>query len=155
VRAGVDLVLVETMNTGREAAIAVEAVRDAGGRAWASFACGAGGRLLSGEPLSEAAGAVEAAGAEAVLVNCTPPAETETALRSLRDATGVPIGAYPNAEARGGPAVGPHELAEALGRWHEELDLRIVGGCCGTTPAHIAAVAARLALSRPRAAAGS
>jgi len=157
VRAGLDLVLIETMNTRREARIALEAVLAAGGRAWVSFVCGPGARLLSGELLADAAREVERAGAEATLVNCTAPAETERCLYELRDACGGPIGAYPNVEDRSvatpASAVEPEELAELLLRWSEELGPAIVGGCCGTTPAHVAATSA--ALSRPRAGAGS
>lgn len=153
-RAGVDLVLIETMNTAREARIALEAVLAAGGRAWVSFACADGGRLLSGEPLADAARAVEADGAEAVLVNCTPLAQTERCLRELADACGGPIGAYPNVEDRSaaathdGPlpaAVAPDEFGDTLRRWHDELGATLLGGCCGTRPAHIAALRDRLA----------
>jgi S-methylmethionine-dependent homocysteine/selenocysteine methylase len=151
-RAGVDLVLIETMNTVREARIALEQVLAAGGRAWVSFACADGGQLLSGEPVADAARAVEAAGAEAVLVNCTPLAPTEECLRQLADVCRGPIGAYPNVELRSpdsgdGPlpaAVAPEEFADTLGRWHDELGATLLGGCCGTRPAHIAALRERL-----------
>lgn len=141
---GVDLVLIETMNTSREARIALEQVLEAGGRAWVSFVCADGGRLLSGEPLVEAARAVEADGAEAVLVNCSPIAETETCLRLLADACRGPIGAYPNVEGRAAAPVEPEPFADALARWHADLGVSLLGGCCGTTPAHIAALRDRL-----------
>jgi S-methylmethionine-dependent homocysteine/selenocysteine methylase len=151
-RAGVDLVLIETMNTAREARIVLEQVLAAGGRAWVSFVCADGGRLLSGEPVADAARAVEADGAEAVLVNCTPLGETEVSLRHLSDACRGPIGAYPNVEDRAhgardeppGVRVGPEEFADTLARWHAELGVALLGGCCGTTPAHIAALRDRL-----------
>jgi S-methylmethionine-dependent homocysteine/selenocysteine methylase len=143
-RAGVDLVLIETMNTAREARIALEQVLGAGGRAWVSFVCGDGGRLLSGEPLAEVARAVEADGAEAVLVNCSPIGATETCLRELAEACDGPIGAYPNVEGRSAAPAGPDEFADALARWHAELGASLLGGCCGTTPAHIAALRDRL-----------
>jgi S-methylmethionine-dependent homocysteine/selenocysteine methylase len=125
VRSGVDLVLVETMNTRREASIALEEALAAGGRAWVGFVCGADARLLSGESLAQAARAVEAEGAEVVLVNCTGLAETEACLRELRDACDGLIGAYPNLEDRsrgadGRPlpvAVDPDEFAATLGSW--------------------------------------
>jgi S-methylmethionine-dependent homocysteine/selenocysteine methylase len=157
VRSGVDLVLIETMNSRREASIALEAALAAGGRAWVSFVCGADARLLSGEPLAQTAGALAAEGAEVVLVNCSGLAETEACLRELRDAYDARIGGYPNLEDRSGPdlrrplpvAVSPEDFADTLERWHEELDLAVVGGCCGATPAHVAALAARLSPGDP------
>lgn len=152
-RAGVDLALIETMNTAREACIALDEVLAAGGRAWVSFVCSDGCRLLCGEPVADAAQAVEADGAEAVLVNCTPLAQTEECLRELADVCHGPIGAYPSVEHRssastnGGPlpaAVGPDEFAATLRRWHDELGVTLLGGCCGTRPAHIAALHDRL-----------
>jgi S-methylmethionine-dependent homocysteine/selenocysteine methylase len=155
-RAGVDLMLVETMNCAREARIALAATLAAGGRAWVSFVCDDDARLLSGERLGPAAAAVAADGASAVLVNCTVPALTERCLRVLRESCSVPLGAYPNIEDRTGmscrtqvSAVLPASLdqdgfGDLLGRWRQEYDLAIVGGCCGTTPEHIAAMSRRL-----------
>ncbi|MGC4958769.1 homocysteine S-methyltransferase family protein [Actinomadura citrea] len=155
-RVGVDLVVIETMNSEREARIALEEALRAGARAWVGFVCDADARLLSGEKLTEAAGAVEREGAEAVLVNCTAPADSETALRALRDACSGPIGAYPNIEDRNGiprsahvdrhvpAALGPDEFADLIARWDAEFCLDVVGGCCGTTPDHLAAAHERL-----------
>lgn len=155
-RSRVDLVLVETMNSEREARIALEEVRRAGGRAWVGFVCDGDARLLSGEKLAAAAAAAERDGAEAVLVNCTPPAGSETALRALRDACAGPIGVYPNIEDRRGiprsthvdrhvPAsLGPGEFADLIARWDAEFSLDVAGGCCGTTPDHLAAAHDRL-----------
>ncbi|WP_433872596.1 homocysteine S-methyltransferase family protein [Saccharopolyspora sp. CA-218241] len=155
VRAGVDLVLIETMNTVREARIALEAAQEAGARAWVGFACRADGRLLSGEDLGAAARAVEDAGAEAVLVNCTAPAAMERCLAALSAACSGPIGASPNLEDRTGvpprtpvdrplpTALDAEGFAELADRWRTEHGLRIVGGCCGTTPAHLAALGDR------------
>ncbi|GAA3030397.1 homocysteine S-methyltransferase family protein [Actinokineospora globicatena] len=147
VRAGVDLVLVETMNTLREARIALAAALAAGVRAWVSFACRDGARLLSGEPLADAAHEVERAGATAVLVNCSTPADTETCLPVLRRACAGPVGAYPNIEDRTGtdgpvdrhlPAALPAgEFGALLARWRTEHGADALGGCCGTTPAHL------------------
>jgi S-methylmethionine-dependent homocysteine/selenocysteine methylase len=152
-RAGVDLVLIETVNTVREARIALGRVQAAGGRAWVSFVCGDDARLLSGEPVADAARAVEADRAEAVLVNCTPLAQTEECLRELAAVCRGPIGAYPNLELRGaspadggpqGSVVGPEEFAETLAHWHQDFGATLLGGCCGTRPAHIAALRERL-----------
>jgi S-methylmethionine-dependent homocysteine/selenocysteine methylase len=148
-RAGVDLVLIETMNTLREARIALEEVLAAGGRAWVSFVCAEGGRLLSREPVADAARAVEADGAEAVLVNCSPLTQTEESLRRIREVCRGPVGAYPNLEdvpgaSRAAASATPEEFASTLERWHTELGAVLLGGCCGTTPEHIAALRNRL-----------
>ncbi|MBW4722027.1 homocysteine S-methyltransferase family protein [Saccharothrix obliqua] len=160
-RAGVDLVLVETMNTVREARIAVGEAVAAGAPTWVSFACGPGARLLSGEPLAGAARAAEAAGASAVLVNCTRPEHVEACLVALGDACAGPFGAYPNVEDRAGlperghvdrhvPAdVGPAEFGSLVARWHADLGASLLGGCCGTTPEHIAAARAATAVPAP------
>jgi len=164
VAAGVDLVLVETMNTCREAVIAVEAVVAAGGRAWVSFVCRDRARLLSGEDVGAAGRAVKRAGAEVVLVNCTQPSSTWAALRRLRLAGSGPLGAYPNVEERSGipPAapvdrylptrVTPAAFASTGLRWARTFDLDVLGGCCGTTPEHIAALRSAVDIQRADAA---
>jgi S-methylmethionine-dependent homocysteine/selenocysteine methylase len=146
-RAGIDVVLIETMNTTREARIALEEVQTLGGRAWVSFVCGADARLLSGESVADAARAVESDGAEAVLVNCTPVLATELSLAVIGEACDGPVGAYPNLERRGRRSdEGPEAFAATLVRWHDELGASILGGCCGTRPEHVAALRDRLAM---------
>lgn len=154
VAAGVDLVLVETMNTVREARIALEQVLRAGGVAWLSFVCTADARLLSGEPVARAARAVERDGAQAVLVNCTSLTHTENALRALREVCEGEVGAYPNIEDRSGigdwkpadrymaPGTGAADFGALVGRWREEFAINVCGGCCGTSPDHISAICA-------------
>jgi S-methylmethionine-dependent homocysteine/selenocysteine methylase len=160
VAAGVRLFLVETMNCIREARTALDAALRAGGRAWVSFVVGDRGRLLSGEPIAVAAHAVAADGAEAVLVNCTSPQRTTTALAALREAAIGPLGAYPNLEDRQGDAahqpvdrsmptsLGPAAFASLLSGWRADHALLAVGGCCGTRPSHIAALGRSLGSGR-------
>lgn len=155
VEAGADLILVETMNCVREAVIAAEAGLAAGAAVLVSFVAGGGARLLSGERLAVAVRAVERSGVAAVLVNCTTLERTETCLRAMRKVAEGPIGAYANIEQRSGPAanghvdralpvvVDPAGFAESLARWHREFALAVVGGCCGTTPEHLAVAYAR------------
>jgi S-methylmethionine-dependent homocysteine/selenocysteine methylase len=155
-RGGVRTVLIETMNTLREARIAVEQVLATGAEAWVSFVCDDRGRLLSGEPLAESARAVESDGASAVLVNCTAVRPTALALAELAGACRVPIGAYPNLEDRAGlpeathvaqelrVAVTPEEFAEAGRRWVDDFGVRLLGGCCGSTPDHLRALRKRI-----------
>ncbi|WP_411105570.1 homocysteine S-methyltransferase family protein [Streptomyces sp. cmx-4-9] len=153
---GVDLVLAETLNTVREAVAVTGSCVRAGLPVWVGFVCREEGLLLSGEPLEEAVRAVAGAGAQAVLVNCTALADLDRALEVLAKHSPVPVGAYPNVEDRAGVAdwtpvdryvpvaCGPEEFAEAMVQRVGRYGLDLVGGCCGTTPAHIAALRARL-----------
>ncbi|HLF27588.1 MAG TPA: homocysteine S-methyltransferase family protein [Anaerolineae bacterium] len=156
--AGADVLLIETMNTIREARIAAEAARATGLPVLVSCVCaGATGqrvdpgepaRLLSGERLSDAVRAIEPLDPAALLVNCAPVALIERLLRELRAATRLPIGAYGNVghvDERVGwtltHAVTPEQYAAAARAWRE-IGASIIGGCCGTAPAHIAALTA-------------
>ncbi len=149
--AGCDLLLVETMNTAREAAAATRAAAQTGLPVWVSFVLGPDNRLLGGETLAEAARGVLAYGPQAVLVNCIPVAQAGAALSELRRAVGpeVTIGAYANAghvEAQGWTmehGVSPAGYAGAAREW-AAAGAGIIGGCCGTTPDHIRAVAEAL-----------
>ena len=168
--AGVDVLLIETMNTIREARLAAEAARATGLPLMVSFVCAArnapgrdglaggatvqpvdpgdGACLLSGERLLDAVRTVEPLEPAAIMVNCAPVAQIDYLLRSLRAATDRPIGAYGNVghvDERAGwtltHAVTPDQYAAAARSWRD-LGASIVGGCCGTTPDHIAALAA-------------
>ncbi|WP_067499202.1 homocysteine S-methyltransferase family protein [Actinoplanes sp. TFC3] len=145
-RAGVDTVLIETMNTTREARAALEQVQAAGMTGWVSFVCGDDARLLSGESLADAARAVVADGAAAVMVNCADPVRTQLCLPVLADVSVAPIGAYPNLEDRDGITGGwePKAFAALMTGWCEDYGLTFAGGCCGTTPEHVAAMTAAL-----------
>jgi S-methylmethionine-dependent homocysteine/selenocysteine methylase len=153
-RAGVDFILVETMNTGREAVAALQAAGEAGVPACVSFVCGENARLLSGEPLSEALEACVELRPLAVLVNCLPPRLVPACLPVLRH-SGIPFGVYPNLGAPGAASsprrlddCAPEEFAKLAASWIGG-GARLVGGCCGTTPDHIAAVARRLVSRTP------
>jgi len=95
----------------------------------------------------EAAPTLEALGADAVGVNCSSgPDQLETVIRSLRESVEIPVIAKPNAGLPvidgSGNAVYPME-AEAFGQSMVKLrkaGASVLGGCCGTTPEHIAAL---------------
>jgi S-methylmethionine-dependent homocysteine/selenocysteine methylase len=149
VDAGVDAILVETMNTRAEAAAALRAALAAGAPALVSFVCWDGARLLSGEPLRDAAREASDEGACAVLANCLPPSNAEVCLDAL-SAQSLPFGIYPNLGApeeelgfRRSEDVSPDRFAALAEGWLER-GARVIGGCCGTTPAHIAALAERV-----------
>jgi S-methylmethionine-dependent homocysteine/selenocysteine methylase len=84
-------------------------------------------------------------GVGAVLVNCVPPEHLDETMRWLREQSPLPIGCYPNLGQSAGSrwefdsAVGPDEYARMAESWIAS-GARIVGGCCGVTPAHVAAL---------------
>ncbi len=151
VAAGADLALVETMNTVREAVAALGACRAARLPAAVSFTCGPGARLLSGETLADAVAATLPFAPLAILVNCCALATATQAVRELvRVAHGVPVGAYANGlgcpdDALGwrfeqGRGAGVEAYVAEAARWLD-LGARWIGGCCGTTPAYVEALA--------------
>jgi S-methylmethionine-dependent homocysteine/selenocysteine methylase len=149
VAAGVDAILVETMNTIREAVIATRAAHAAGADALVSFVCWEGATLLSGEPLAEALAAVEREAPLALLVNCLPPTNVAPCLAVLA-AHDRAFGVYANLGAPDDTTgfarsedCTPEAFAAEVSGWLE-AGARLVGGCCGTTPSHLLAVAQRL-----------
>ena len=139
---GVDLLLCETFPHVGEGLIAVEEAVATGLPTWASFTAGPDGALLSPNTLGDAAREAVARGAAAVLVNCVPARLTLAYVQRLVG-LGVPFGAYANAGGVGeGVGWGQGGEARYLGyaqTW-AEAGATLIGGCCGTTPAHIAAL---------------
>ncbi|MCW1967901.1 MAG: homocysteine S-methyltransferase family protein [Anaerolineae bacterium] len=150
--AGCNFILVETMNTVREAVAGCKAALATGLPFWVSFTLDAQNNLISGERIAEAVQAVLPLRPQAVLVNCVPVAQIADALTKLRAGLGntaLPFGGYGNVghvdDEVGWTlthAVSPVAYAEAAHGWRE-LGASIIGGCCGTLPAHIAALAGR------------
>lgn len=147
--AGCDLILVETMGTAREALDAVAAASESGLPVAASFTTDGDGHLLSGEPLVESARALldlpRPPGA--VGVNCVPARRLGGELARLAAALpGVPLVGYGNTgqslddrDLFPSEPIDPAEYALEASRWLT-LGARLVGGCCGTTAAHTAAL---------------
>lgn len=106
------------------------------------------GTMLLGSEIGAALTALESLGIDAIGLNCaTGPAEMSEHLRYLSRNTKLPISVMPNA---GLPVLtsdgayyplGPDELASAELGFVREFGAGLVGGCCGTTPAHISALA--------------
>jgi S-methylmethionine-dependent homocysteine/selenocysteine methylase len=149
--AGVELIMVETMPTAVEAEIALRAAVETGRPATIGFVCampdpGHPVRLLSGETLSDAVARVSPLAPAAIFVNCAAPPVITTALRELRLLTALPIGAYANVghvdDERGWTPDGGitgERYADHAAEW-VALGARVIGGCCGTHPAHTAAL---------------
>jgi S-methylmethionine-dependent homocysteine/selenocysteine methylase len=155
VAAGVDCILVETQNTVRELAAAARWARATGLPVIASMITDGRGRLLSGEPIEEAVGSLASLRLEALSINCVPARRLSDDLALLsRVAPGVPLAAYGNLGSPTGEdrtvftePISPEEYA-ALAREWLAIGARVVGGCCGTTPAYTAAM--RLMMDRLR-----
>jgi S-methylmethionine-dependent homocysteine/selenocysteine methylase len=142
--AGVDFLLLESMNTTREATAAVEAARETGLPVWVSFVVDDQGQLLSGEPIPQL-------DVDATLVNCAPPADISIALAQLQGIRGAyaHVGKFDPPswkfefvpqfiETEAWPA---DRYAETVRGWIEQ-GARIVGGCCGTNAEHVRALKA-------------
>jgi 5-methyltetrahydrofolate--homocysteine methyltransferase len=153
-RAGVDFLLVETMTDINEARLAVEAAREVSSRpvaATMAFAKGAKGyRTVMGTSPEDAARHLAEAGADIVGTNCVGGvAEAVDIMKIMVPASTVPTLAQPNA---GLPEVTPEgvvypETPERMAAGLKALlatGVRAVGGCCGTTPAHIQSMASFL-----------
>jgi 5-methyltetrahydrofolate--homocysteine methyltransferase len=154
---GADGIMIETMSAIEEILLAVKAARVAGAPlVVASMAFdhlqGGAFRTMMGVGPGEAAMALSDAGADIIGANCgtrMTPGDFAKLAAAFRQAVGVPLMIQPNAgqpELHGGHVV--YRLAaEAFADEMREVvngGARIVGGCCGTTPAHIAALAAVL-----------
>src|ERR1700745_1263108 len=120
------------------------------------------GTMLLGTEIGAALTALEPLGIDMLGLNCaTGPGEMSEHLRYLAAHARVPISCEPNAGlpilTSGGASypLTPAQLARAHDRFTREFGLSLVGGCCGTTPEHIAVLADRvagrqLAVRRPR-----
>jgi S-methylmethionine-dependent homocysteine/selenocysteine methylase len=146
----VDLLLIETMNTAREAAAAANAARQTGLPFGVSFVCGEDGLLLSGESLAEAVRAAEVYGPAFLGVNCIPALSLQKALKDLGHSSDLPLAAYGNIGHSDHFQVWEdtqdHDLkdyADLCAQWLSS-GVRLIGGCCGSNPEHIAALAETL-----------
>lgn len=145
--AGADLVLLETVNSIGEARVALEVARSSGLPCWVSFVCDENGLLFTGESLAQAVAVLEPLGVDAILVNCAPPADITAGVKALASSAHVPIGAYAHIGRFDPPEwmftdeYPPPTYRDVAAQW-KQMGARILGGCCGTTPDHIAALAA-------------
>lgn len=144
---GVALLVCETFPHGGEAAVAVEEAAKTGLETWAALTAGPDGSLMTPEVMERAARDCVSAGARAVLVCCTGARVTLPYVDRL-SRIGAPFGAYANAgdpaDGLGWGASGAAErYAELASAW-ASAGASIIGGCCGTSPAHVATLARRV-----------
>ena len=112
------------------------------------------GRTLSGQTLEAVVASVSHFGLMSIGLNCSFGAEKmEPFLRDLSELTPCYISAYPNAglpDAMGKYDQTPQMMAENIARFARRGVVNIVGGCCGSTPEHIAAIADAVKNIAPR-----
>jgi 5-methyltetrahydrofolate--homocysteine methyltransferase len=167
-RGGVDAVIVETCQDLLQAKAAVIGARraiTAAGREIpliAQVTIETTGAMLLGTEIGAALTALEPLGISLIGLNCaTGPGEMSEHLRYLAGHATVPLSCMPNAGLPVLTADGAHypltpgQLADAQESFTGEFGLALAGGCCGTTPEHLAAVVDRvcgrpLARRRPR-----
>ena len=148
VEAEVDLIVVETMMSMQECRAAVLAIREVCDLPiMATLTYNEDGRTLYGTPPEVAINVLQSLGVDAVGVNCsTGPEGMVPIVEKMAEYATVPLIAKPNAglpELEGMETVyrmTPEEFART-GKKLIEAGASLVGGCCGTTPAHIAALA--------------
>ena len=150
---GVDLLIIETQFDLLGAKAAIEggrkAMRESGIEVpmQVQVTIELTGRMLPGTEIGAALTALHAVGPDVIGLNCaTGPAEMFEPLRHLSRYSTIPIAAIPNAglpHVEDGEMVydlGPDDLARNLRTFVSDLGIGVVGGCCGTTPEHLAAV---------------
>lgn len=154
-KAGADLVFIETMLDLQEVQAAVMAVKENTSLPiFVTMTFSANGRTLFGHQPEEFAAAVSDMGVRAVGLNCsTGPKEMRDTVSRIKGATNLPVIVKPNAglpnPLTGAYDMQPEEFAQAM-EVLVESGGTILGGCCGTSPAYIAAL--RDCLLKPKSA---
>lgn len=148
-QAGVDFIIAETMINIEETLAAVDAASQVCDLpVLCSMTVEADGSIFSGGNAVEAALALESAGASAVGINCSVgPDQLVSVVRNIKEAVSIPVIAKPNAgmpviDDKGNAvySMGAAEFAKHM-KVLVENGASIIGGCCGTTPEYIKAVA--------------
>jgi len=159
---GVDLLIIETSQDILEVKAAIfgarEAVERTGRRVpiQAQASLDVSGRMLLGTDIAAVLAILEGLRVDVVGLNCsTGPEQMREPIRHLSEHTRLPISCIPNAGLPinvGGRAhypMQPVPMADQLEEFVRDLGINVVGGCCGTTPAHIATLADRVGGATP------
>ncbi|MBE6886156.1 MAG: homocysteine S-methyltransferase family protein [Ruminococcaceae bacterium] len=145
--AGADLIILETQMTLAECRAGVLAAKEAGLPVFVTMTVNERGSTLMGCSLLSGLIILQGMGVSAFGANCSfGPEALLPVLETILPYAKIPVIAKPNAgvpDASGsGYDLTPEKMAECIGKLME-AGVRIVGGCCGTTPAHLAAIARR------------
>jgi 5-methyltetrahydrofolate--homocysteine methyltransferase len=159
VEGGADLIIVETAQDILEVKAAIFGAREAFEEAGRKLPIQAsvsllpqGGKMLLGTDIAAVLTTLAALRVDVIGLNCsTGPEDMRDAIRYLGENSPLPVHCIPNAglplEGPDGETIfpeGPEPLAATLGEFVERYGVGIVGGCCGTTPEHIAAIRERV-----------
>ncbi|MES0372207.1 MAG: methionine synthase, partial [Mariprofundaceae bacterium] len=158
---GADIILIETVFDTLNAKAAVFAVKEAFEEAGSELPImisgtitDASGRTLSGQTATAFYNSLAHAEPISIGLNCALGAgELRQYIEELSGTVSCHINAHPNAglpNAFGGYDETPEEMAAEIGEWARSGFLNIIGGCCGTSPAHIKAMAIAVEGVAPR-----
>jgi len=154
VEGGVDLLLIETSQDILEVKAAVAGIErlfaEIGRRLpiQTQVTLDVSGRMLLGTDIASAMTTLEALKVDVIGLNCsTGPEHMREPVRYLSEHATLPLSVIPNAGLPLNTGVGeavyplePAPMAQALSEFVRDFGVRIVGGCCGTTPAHLSAI---------------
>jgi len=159
IEGGADLLIIETAQDILEVKAAIFGAREAfkaTGRQ-VPIQCSVsllpnGGKMLLGTDIDAVLTTLTALGIDVIGLNCsTGPEDMRDAIRFLGEFSPIPVHCIPNAglplQGPDGETIFPEKpepLAATLGEFVERYGVNIVGGCCGTTPKHIRAIAERV-----------
>jgi len=160
---GVDVLLIETVQDILEVKAAIfgcrAAMEDEGRRVpvQAQVTLDTSGRMLLGTDVDAAMVTLEALGVDVIGLNCsTGPEYMRKPVRALTERCPLPISVIPNAglpRNEDGRAVYPLEpvpMAAQLASFVHDFGVNVVGGCCGTTPEHLARIVASCGNRAPK-----
>src|SRR4051794_2961010 len=159
IEGGADLIIIETAQDILEVKAAIFGAREAmklTGRTvpiqTSVSLLPQGGKMLLGTDIQAVLTTLSALDVQVIGLNCsTGPEDMRDAIRFLGETSPLPVPGIPNAglplQGPDGETIFPEEpepLAATLGEFVERYGVGIVGGCCGTTPEHIAAIRERV-----------
>jgi 5-methyltetrahydrofolate--homocysteine methyltransferase len=154
VEGGVDLLLIETSQDILEVKAAVAGIErlftEIGRRLplQTQVTLDVSGRMLLGTDIASAMTTLESLGVDVIGLNCsTGPEHMREPVRYLSEHATLPLSVIPNAGLPLNTGIGeavyplePQPMATALSEFVKDFGVRIVGGCCGTTPEHLSAI---------------
>lgn len=159
IRGGADLIIIETAQDILEVKAAIFGAREAFKQVGRTLPIHVsvsllpnGGKMLLGTDIDAVLTTIQALDVQVLGLNCsTGPEDMRDAIRFLGECSPLPIACIPNAglplQGLNGETIfpeAPEPMAATLAEFVERYGVAIVGGCCGTTPEHIAAMAARV-----------